>query len=142
MDKFKFTNCYLTKFLKIGDDKKGFLFFFESKRNIPFNIKRIYYIYGIGDLSTIRGPHAHKTTEQIFICLNGKVTYFLDDGENETKITITKPNIGIYIGPKIWHYMTNFSKNAIILGIASSYYNENDYIRNYNDFISYVKKTI
>lgn len=139
MDELNLKNCHLIKFSKFGNDKRGFLSVFEAQKDIPFDIKRVYYMYGIGNLSEIRGPHAHKNTEQVFICINGKATYFLDDGENKTKITIDEPNIGIYIGRKIWHYMTQFSKDTIILGVASSYYNGKDYIRNYNEFIDYVK---
>lgn len=139
MDELNFKNCRLIKFPKLGNDKKGFLSVLEAKKNIPFSIKRIYYIYRIGNLSEIRGPHAHKNTEQVFVCMNGKATYFLDDGEDKTKITVVEPNIGIYIGPKIWHYITEFSKDVILVGVASSYYDEKDYIRNYDEFTNYVK---
>lgn len=135
MDALNFKNCSLINFPKFGDNKRGYLSFFESKKECPFDIKRVYYIYGIGDSSEIRGPHAHWKTEQIFININGKSTYFLDDGKEKKNIIIDEPDVGIYIGPKIWHYMTDFSPNLVILIVASRYYDESDYIHNYDEFI-------
>jgi len=132
-------NCRLIEFPKIGDDKRGFLSFGESLKGIPFEIKRIYYIYEIGDLSAIRGEHAHKKLEQVFLCIRGKVTFLLDDGERKEKIELKEPNKGLYIGPKLWHNMINFSKDTVILAIASDYYNEEDYIREYDKFRDYIK---
>jgi dTDP-4-dehydrorhamnose 3,5-epimerase-like enzyme len=138
MDNLRVKNCYLIKLPKFGDKKRGFLSALEEKKDISFNIGRIYYIYGIGDLSKIRGPHAHRGTEQVFICLRGRAAFFLDDGKNKRKITIKEPNAGLYIGKRIWHSIKFFSKDTIVLGIASGYYNEKDYIRNYNKFMAYV----
>lgn len=136
------SNCKIIELPKIGDEKKGFLSLGESRRHIPFEIKRIYYIYGIEDPSAIRGQHGHKKLEQVFFCINGKVTFLLDDGEKKEEIELGEPNKGLYIGPKVWHNMMNFSKNAIILVIASDYYSEEDYLRNYEKFIDYIHKGV
>jgi len=134
-----FENCYLIEFPKLGDNNRGFLTAFEINNKFLFAIKRIYYIYEIGDLQGIRGPHAHKQTQQIFFTLNGKAKYHLDNGIEKKEITIDKPNIGIFIGPKIWHYINDFSVGIIFLVVASTYYDENDYLRNYDQFLDYNK---
>jgi len=87
----------------------------------------------------MRGPHAHRRTEQIFINIRGKATYFLDNGIEKKNLILDKPNNGIYIGPKVWHYIKEFSSDIIILVVASTPYNEADYIRNYDDFMKYIQ---
>ncbi|MCK4252511.1 WxcM-like domain-containing protein [candidate division WOR-3 bacterium] len=133
-------NCRLIELPKIGDDKRGFLSIGESRKDIPFEIKRIYYIYKIGDLSVVRGQHAHKKLEQAFFCIHGKVTFLVDDGERREEIELKEPNKGLYIGPKLWHNMIGFSKDTVILAVASDYYNEGDYIRDYDKFVDYMHK--
>ncbi len=140
MKKPRIDNCRIIELPKIGDDQRGFLSVGESLKEIPFEIKRIYYTYGVGDLSKVRGEHAHKKLKQIFFCVHGKVTFLLDDGERSEEIELSEPNKGIYIGPKLWHTMEKFSKDAVILAIASDYYDEEDYIREYDKFIDYVGK--
>lgn len=141
MKKKIFNNCYLTELPKYGNNKRGFLTAMEVDKEIPFQIKRVYYIYGIGNLSEIRGPHAHKQTEQYFVNVKGKATYHLDNGVKKKIIKLDKPNTGIYIGPKIWHYMNDFSDDIILLAVASSYFDENDYLREYNEFIKFLVET-
>ena len=134
MTEIRTKHCYLIDFPKFGDGVGGYLTFFESSNQIPFKIRRVYYIYDIGDLNTIRGFHAHKATEQVFITLKGKATYVLDDGKNKDKVTLETPNIGIYMGPMVWHTLQNFSPETVILVLASEYYDESDYIQNYKNF--------
>ncbi len=131
-----FGDCYLVELPKFGDNQRGFLTSIESMKKIPFEIKRIYYIYEITKLSEIRGPHAHKEAQQIFINISGTSTCNLDNGKERKKIRLVNPNIGIYIGPRIWHYFNEFSEKVIILAIASNYYKESDYIRDYKEFIN------
>ena len=140
MKNLNIQNCGLIDLPKIGDKKRGFLSFAESFKDIPFEIKRIYYVYGMEDSSVVRGEHAHKKLQQIFFCVHGKVTFLLDDGGRIEEIELRKPNKGLYIGPKLWHTMEKFSKDTVILAIASDYYNEEDYIREYDKFIDYVCK--
>jgi len=140
MKNLNISNCRIIELPKIGDDKRGFLSVGESLKDIPFEIKRMYYIYEIGDLSVVRGEHAHKKLEQVFFCIRGKVTFLLNDGEKREEIELKEPNKGLYIGPKLWHTMINFSKDTVILAIASDYYNEEDYIRDYDEFIDYMRK--
>ncbi len=119
---------------------KGKLSFMESNTHIPFNIKRIFYIYDIKDLTVIRGGHAHKTLQQVIFCLNGSFTLELDNGNEKEEIYLNKPNEGVIIEAKIWLTMKKFSKNTIIMVIVSDYYNEEDYIRNYKEFQKYIKR--
>lgn len=124
----------------IDSKKKGKLSFMEAGKDIPFEIKRIYYIYDIEDLNIKRGYHAHKTLKQIIFCLNGSFILELDNGFEKKEIFLNKPNKGVLIDFNIWHNMKNFNKNVVIMVVASDYYNENDYIRNYNEFIEYINK--
>ena len=83
--------------------------------------------------------HAHKELEQIIFCINGSFKLLLDDGENQQFIYLSDPNRGIYMGPKLWHKMFEFSSDCIILVFASDLYNEKDYIRNFNEFLDFIK---
>jgi len=117
---------------------KGKLSFMETNRDIPFNIKRIYYIYDIEDLNIIRDGHAHKTLKQVIFCLKGSFILELDNGDEKNEIYLNMPHRGVVIRNRIWHNMKKFSKNTIILVIASDYYNEEDYIRDYKEFQKYI----
>jgi len=120
--------------------EKGKLSFMESGKDVPFEVKRIYYIYDIEDLNIKRGYHAHKTLKQVIFCLNGSFVLELDNGFEKREILLNKPNKGILIDFNIWRNMKNFSKNVVIMVVASDYYDENDYIRNYDEFIEYINK--
>jgi len=133
----------LIKYIKlpiVDNLLKGKLSFMESNTHIPFNIKRIFYIYDIKDLTVIRGGHAHKTLQQVIFCLNGSFTLELDNGNEKEEIYLNKPNEGVIIEAKIWLTMKKFSKRTIIMVIASDYYDEIDYIRNYKEFRKYIKR--
>ena len=133
----------LIKYIKlpiVDNLLKGKLSFMESNTHIPFNIKRIFYIYDIKDLTVIRGGHAHKTLQQVIFCLNGSFTLELDNGNEKEEIYLDKPNEGVIIEAKIWLTMKKFSKRTIIMVIASDYYDEIDYIRNYKEFRKYIKR--
>jgi len=133
----------LIKYIKlpiVDNLLKGKLSFMESNTHIPFNIKRIFYIYDIKDLTVIRGGHAHKTLQQVIFCLNGSFTLELDNGNEKEKTYLNKPNEGVMIEAKIWLTMKKFSKNTLIMVIASNYYDEIDYIRNYKEFQEYIER--
>lgn len=117
-------------------DERGVLISLESNRNIPFEIKRVYYLFGLSDKE--RGFHAHKNLKQILICLKGCCTIELDDGITSKLFTLNKPSEGIFIDKNIWRVMKDFSPDCLIMVLASDYYNESDYIRNYEEFISYI----
>ncbi len=119
---------------QIIDSHDGKLSVAESDIDIPFNIKRVYYIYDFDSNKSIRGYHAHKTLEQVLFCISGSFTLKLFDGINYYEEKMNKPNIGLFIGKYIWHTMHNFSDNCIILVLASEHFDETDYIRDFNNF--------
>lgn len=133
MKKNSLKNVYKFNIPKIiSPEGMGSLSFVE-KEIIPFSIKRVYYLYDV-PFNGERGGHAHKDLFQVLIALNGSFELLLDDGSNTKKILLDSPNIGLYIPNGIWREMNNFSKNSVCLVLASEDYDENDYIRNYQDF--------
>ena len=125
---------------KIVDGIDGTISVAENSVHIPFAIKRVYYIYDLNNPNAVRGKHAHKELEQVLFCINGSCEIGLDDGTNRQSIILDKPNIGIYLGTELWHTMLRFSDNCILLVLASDLYNENDYIRDYDDFKRYIHR--
>ena len=136
--KLNIKNCSYIELKQIVDENDGVLSVAESMREIPFNIKRTYYIYGLTHSKALRGFHAHKKLEQVLFCINGSFKLMVDDGMNKKYFFLKDPNHGLYIGPKLWHTMFEFSKDCIILVFASDYYNESDYIRDYDEFKKYI----
>jgi dTDP-4-dehydrorhamnose 3,5-epimerase-like enzyme len=125
--------CELIEF-EHHDDYEGGLVALEQGKEIPFDIKRVYYIYGtIKD--AVRGKHAHKALKQMIVCLAGSCDFILDDGKTREEITLNRPQQGLYIEECIWREFTNFSPDCVIMVIASLPYDESDYIRNYDDFL-------
>lgn len=116
----------------------GKLVFAEGNHDVPFEIKRVYYICDVPN-GVRRGFHAHKHLEQYLICVHGECKVLLDDGESKGIVLLNDPKEGIYVGPGIWREMYDFSEGAVLLVLASMYYDENDYIRNYNTFLKYKK---
>ncbi len=123
----------LLDFNVIGDER-GNLVSLEQMKNVPFEIKRVYYIFG-SDTKVERGFHAHKKLRQIAICLNGSCEVLMNDGQNQEVVTLDKPQQGLCIEPMQWHVMRKFSKDCVFLVIANDTYDEDDYIRDYNDFL-------
>ena len=126
----------LIEFRAFGDER-GYLVSLEENRNIPFTIRRVYYIYGTNEQP--RGFHAHKDLQQVLICLSGSCKVSLENGEEKEEYQLSNPNQGLFIDNMIWREMYDFSEDCILMVIASNYYDENDYIRNYDDFKSFVK---
>lgn len=106
----------------------------QNNIEVPFEIKRLFYLYDIPG-GEARGAHAHKTLEQFIIAASGSFDITIDDGRNKKTIQLNRPYMGLHIKPLIWDYMSNFSSGAIVLVLASGYYDETDYIRDYQDFI-------
>ena len=122
-----------------GDDR-GQLIAIEENKDLPFDVKRVYYIYDtLPDVR--RGFHAHKCLEQILICVHGSCKIHLDNGFDTAEVLLDKPNEGLYIANNMWREMYDFSDGAVLLVLASEYYDEADYIRNYEDFIKMVKES-
>lgn len=119
----------------------GRLTFLESgpDRDIPFPIRRVYYIYGVAP-GERRGFHAHKKLEQYLICIHGSCMILLDDGAEQQNVLLDDPSTGLYVGPGTWREMYDFSPDAVLLVLASEYYDESDYIREYPGFKDYLKE--
>ncbi|MBU0721842.1 FdtA/QdtA family cupin domain-containing protein, partial [Patescibacteria group bacterium] len=137
MKKIKVKNSGIIKLQSFNDFPDGNLIIGESKKNVPFDIKRIYYINNLFNKKAKRGHHAHKKLEQIIFCINGSFVLNLNDGQIKQKILLNNPCYGIRLGPLLWHVMEKFSPDCVILVLADNYYKESDYIRNYDKFIKY-----
>ncbi|WP_163907559.1 sugar 3,4-ketoisomerase, partial [Proteus mirabilis] len=111
-------------FNKLGDER-GSLTSLEQNKNIPFEIKRIYYIFGTKK-GVSRGFHAHKELQQLAICVRGSCRFIMDDGKNREEIILNDPNLGLLINPMQWHEMHDFSEDCIVIVLANDYYDEND----------------
>lgn len=118
-------------------DSRGQLIAIEEYDEIPFMIKRVYYIYDTNSDVT-RGCHAHRTLKQLLVCVSGNCKIRLDDGKESQIVLLDKPNEGILICDTIWREMFDFSKDAVLLVLASDIYDEKDYIRDYQEFLRYV----
>lgn len=118
-----------------GDDR-GQLIALEEFKDIPFAIRRVYYMYDTGEGVT-RGFHAHKTLEQILICIHGSCKVLLDNGQEKKTVSLERPYEGLYVGNMVWREMFEFSPDAVLMVLASELYDESDYIRNYDDFLKY-----
>ena len=120
-------------------DERGQLVAIEALKDLPFEFKRVYYIYDTKD-GVRRGFHAHYDLEQILICVSGSCKIHLDNGFETEEVLLDKPYEGLYIANNMWREMYDFTKDAVLLVIASRPYEESDYIRNYDDFIKMVKE--
>lgn len=115
-------------------DERGGLVALEEMNNIPFEIKRVYYLFETKD-DISRGYHAHKNLKQVAIALKGQCTFVLDDGHERKEIVLDSPAQGLCIDSFIWREMHSFSKDCVLLVLANSLYDENDYIRDYAKFL-------
>ena len=123
-------------FQQHGDDR-GMLVALEEYKDIPFEIKRVYYMYDTKK-DVHRGFHAHKSLEQILICIHGSCKVLLDNGTEKKIVSLEKPYEGLYISNNMWREMYDFSEDAVLMVLASEYYKEEDYIRDYNEFLRMV----
>lgn len=133
-------NCYMIDFNSIGNDEMGYLISLEENKNIPFDVKRVYYTYGV-PANTERGFHAHKNLEQVLVCTNGSLKVKCFDGVNEEIYILDNPSKGLYMSNAIWRIIYEYSENAVLMVLASQYYSEDDYIRNYDEFLYYCSGT-
>lgn len=123
--------------MTIFGDERGKLISLEGNKNIPFEIKRVYYIYDTLP-NQARGQHAHRSLEQIIIAIDGACQFVLDDGKTREKVWLNSPDKALYIGKNMWREMKHFSYGCKLMILASEYYDEKEYIRNYNEFLKEV----
>jgi dTDP-4-dehydrorhamnose 3,5-epimerase-like enzyme len=126
----------LIDFKMLGDER-GQLTVLEGNKNIPFEIKRVYYLTGTQP-GVARGFHAHKALEQIAVCVSGKCRMLLDDGVRKEETWLDSPTKAIRLERMVWHEMHEFTEDCVLLVLASDYYDEADYIRSYPDFLEQV----
>jgi hypothetical protein len=129
--------CKTVQFPKIGDPR-GNLTFLEANRHVPFDIQRVYYLYDVPG-GAERGGHAHLGLEQVIIAMSGSFDVVLDDGGERQRFHLNRSYYGLYVCPMIWRELDNFSSGSVCLVLASNRYDEADYIRNYDEFMSAVK---
>lgn len=120
-------------------DERGALVILEENKQIPFEVKRLYYMYGI-HFEQRRGFHAHKALTQMAFVIQGQCKMLMDDGINKVDLCLNSPKNGLLIEPMVWHEMYDFSKDCILMVLADDFYDESDYIRNYDEFMKMVDK--
>ena len=120
-------------FPSLGDER-GSLVALEGAKTVPFEVKRVYYIFGTQP-GVARGFHAHRNLRQIAVCVTGKCRMVLDDGEKREEAWLDSPNKGLVINEMVWHEMHDFSSDCVLLVLASEHYDEGDYIRLYSNFV-------
>lgn len=130
-------NCKLIDLPKIGEPR-GNLTFVEGGRHVPFDIKRVYYLYDVPG-GAERGGHAHRDLHQLIVAMSGSFDIVLDDGHTKMRYHLNRSYYGLYVCPMIWREMDNFSSGAVCLVLASNLYDESDYYRDYDEFMKDVK---
>lgn len=131
------SDCRIIELPRI-QDRSGNLTFIESGRQIPFEIKRTYYLYDIPGGAS-RAAHGHKALHQLMVAMSGSFNVTLDDGFEKRNFHLNRSYYGLYIPPMIWRDLDNFSSGAVCMVLASEYYDESDYFRNYQDFLQAAK---
>ena len=130
-------DCSLIYMPKISDPR-GNISAVNNRVEVPFDIKRVFYLYDIPGGES-RGAHAHKECHQFLVAASGAFEVLMDDGNTKRQVQLNRPYMGLHVPPGIWASEINFSSGAICLVLASHDYNEHDYIRDYNEFIRFIK---
>ena len=131
------SNCKIVELPKIADPR-GNLTFIEGERNIPFEIKRVYYLYDVPGGAT-RAGHGHKTLQQLIIAMSGSFDVVLDDGFGRERYHLNRSYNGLYVCSMMWREIDNFSSGSVCMVLASDLFDEADYFRNYDDFVEAAK---
>ena len=132
--------CRVLDLPKISD-ARGKLTFIEGRRHVPFAIERVYYLYDVPG-GELRGGHAHKNLEQLFVALSGSFDVVLDDGTERRTITLNRGFCGLYVPSMIWRELSNFSPGSVCMVLASLVYEDSDYIRDYDAFLAAARRSV
>ena len=138
MNKNSVFDCSVIEYSKHHSDRKGNLSVIEANNTVPFDIKRVYYLYDVPG-GAERGGHAHKNLYQLIVAASGSFSVTLDDGKVKRTVVLNRPYQGLVVVPGIWRELTEFSSGAVCLVLASEKYDESDYIRDYQEFLEYKK---
>ena len=130
-------SCILIDFPRV-EDVRGNLTFIEGNRHVPFDIKRVYYLYDVPGGAT-RGGHAHKTLQQLLVAMSGSFDVVLDDGHERKRFHLNRSYFGLYIPPMVWRELDNFSSGSVCMALASDFFSEEDYFRDYHSFLEAVR---
>lgn len=134
--KYSVFDCTMVELDKHHSDRRGNLTVVENGKTLPFDVKRVYYIYDVPSGEN-RGAHAHKELSQLIIAASGSFTVTLDDGLNKRSFFLNRPYQGLYVKPGMWRDLVDFSSGAVAMVLASDVYNADDYIRTYDEFVKY-----
>ena len=138
MAKYSVFDCTIVELDKHHSDRKGNLTVVENGTTLPFDVKRVYYLYDVPGGES-RGAHAHRNLEQLIVAASGSFTVTLDDGKNKRSFFLNRPYQGLYVKPGLWRDLGDFSSGAVSMVLASEVYDTDDYIRDYDEFIEFRK---
>lgn len=136
MDRYNVFDCSIIELDKHHEDRRGNLTVIENGITLPFDVKRVYYLYDVPG-GEGRGAHAHKNLEQLIVAASGSFTVTLDDGKCKRSFFLNRPYLGLYVKPGLWRDLQDFSSGAICMVLASDIYKQEDYIRDYKEFIDF-----
>jgi dTDP-4-dehydrorhamnose 3,5-epimerase-like enzyme len=139
MAKYSVFDCTMVELDKHHSDRKGNLTVVQNGATLPFDVKRVYYLYDVPGGES-RGAHAHKELQQLIVAANGSFTVTLDDGKNKKSFNLNRSYYGLLIVPGIWRDLDDFSSGAVCMVLASEVYQPEDYIRDYDDFLAFRKE--
>ena len=136
MNKNTVFDCRMIELDKHHSDRKGNLSVVENGKDVPFSVKRVYYLYDVPGGES-RGGHAHKALRQLIVAVSGSFSVTLDDGKGKKTVVLNRPYQGLLVVPGIWRTLDDFSSGSVSMVMASEKYDENDYIRDYDEFVNY-----
>lgn len=139
MAKYSVFDCTMVELDKHHSDRKGNLTVVENGMTLPFDVKRVYYLYDVPGGES-RGAHAHRELEQLIVAASGSFTVTLDDGRSKRSFFLNRPYQGLYVKPGMWRDLVDFSSGAVAMVLASEVYQNEDYIRDYQEFLEFRMK--
>ena len=134
--KYSVYECTLIELDRHHSDRKGDISVVENGKTVPFDVKRVYYLYDVPG-GVERGGHAHRALQQLIVAVSGSFTVTLDDGHVKRSFTLNRPYLGLLVKPGIWRVLEDFSSGSVCMVLASEKYDSNDYIRDYQQFIDF-----
>lgn len=138
MEKYSVFDCTIIELDRHHDNRLGNLSVVQNGVTLPFNVKRVYYLYDIPGGES-RGAHAHRELEQLIVAASGSFTVTLDDGKCKRSFFLNRPYQGLYVKPGLWRDLVDFSSGSVVMVLASEVYQKEDYIRDYDEFLRFIR---